>query len=98
MSMRVLLICDDYWHPGQVSIDGVAPFAKDGFQFDIITNANEFSPDKLSQYPVVMISKCDEISQTEQQPWKTETVQKAFVDYVENGGGLIAIHSALVAG
>jgi type 1 glutamine amidotransferase len=96
--MRVLLICDDYWHPGQVSIDGIAPLAKDGFQFDIITNANDFSPDKLSQYPVVLISKCDEVSQTEQQPWKTETVQKAFVDYVENGGGLIAIHSALVAG
>jgi len=96
--MRVLLICDDYWHPGQVSIDGVAPLAQDGFQFDIVTNANDFSPDMLKQYPVVLLVKSDEVSQTDKQPWKTETVQQAFVNYVEGGGGLIAVHSATVCG
>jgi type 1 glutamine amidotransferase len=96
--MKVLLICDDYWHPGQVSIDGVAPLAQQGFQFDIITNANDFSPSALSQYPVVMINKCDEVSQTDKQPWKTEEVQQAFINYVEGGGGFLAIHSATVPG
>jgi type 1 glutamine amidotransferase len=96
--MRVLLICDDYWHPGQVSIDGIAPLAQHGFQFDIITNANDFSIDMLTKYSVVLISKCDEVSQTDKQPWKTEAVQQAFIDYIENGGGLVAVHSATVAG
>jgi len=94
--MQVLLICDDYYHPGQVAIDGVKPLEQKAFKFDIISNANDFSPDVLSKYPVVLICKMDEISQTDKQPWKTETVQKAFANYVKNGGGLLAVHSATV--
>jgi type 1 glutamine amidotransferase len=96
--MKVLLICDDYWHPGQVAIDGAAPLLQQGFQFDTITDAKDFSPEKLEQYPVVLLVKCDETSQADKQPWKTEAVQKAFVNYVEGGGGLVAVHSAVVAG
>ncbi|MDR2941037.1 MAG: ThuA domain-containing protein [Treponema sp.] len=96
--MKVLLICDDYWHPGQVPIGGVSPLKECGFQFDIITNANDFSPDLPGKYPAVLLSKCDEVSQTDKQPWKTSAVQRAFTDYVENGGGLLAVHSAVVCG
>jgi type 1 glutamine amidotransferase len=96
--MRVLLICDDYWHPGQVPIDGTAPLSQQGFQFDIITNANDFSPEKLSKYPVVLLSKCDEVSKEDRQPWKTEAVQRSFIDYVEGGGGLLVIHTGTVPG
>jgi type 1 glutamine amidotransferase len=96
--MRVLIICDDYWHPGQVIIDGTAPLSQQGFQFDVITNANDFSPDKLKEYPAVLLAKSDNVSQEDKQPWKTEKVQKAFVDYVEEGGGLLVIHSGTVGG
>jgi len=104
--MRILLICDDYWHPGQVAIDGAALL---GLQFDIITNANDFSPEMLTaennssnpksrKYPVVLLCKSDERSQADRQPWKTEVIQKTFNDYVESGGGLVAVHSAVVKG
>ena len=96
--MRVLLICDDYWHPGQTPIDGLAPLAERGFQFDIITDANDFKPDMLKSYPVVILSKCDEISSTDKTRWKTDVVQQVFIDYVENGGGLLVAHTGLVAG
>jgi type 1 glutamine amidotransferase len=96
--MKFLLICDDYWHPGKIAIDGVAPLSKQGFQYDVIENARDFSPDMLSKYPVVLLSKCDETSQADKTPWKTEAVQKAFADYVEGGGGLVAVHSAVFAG
>ena len=96
--MRVLLICDDYWHPGQVPIDGIAPLKESGFQFDIITDANEFKPEMLKNYPVVILCKCDEVSPTDKTSWKSQAVQQAFIDYVENGGGLIVSHTALVAG
>jgi type 1 glutamine amidotransferase len=96
--MKFLLICDDYWHPGKIAIDGAAPLSKQGFQFDVIENARDFSPDMLSKYPAVLLSKCDETSQADKTPWKTEAVQKAFVDYVESGGGLVAVHSAVFAG
>ena len=98
VTMRVLLICDDYWHPGQVPIDGVAPLAQKGFQFDIITNTSDFSTDILAQYSVVVLCKCDEVSREDKQSWKTENVQQGFIDYVESGGGLLVIHSGTVAG
>ncbi|MDR0293901.1 MAG: ThuA domain-containing protein [Oscillospiraceae bacterium] len=96
--MRVFLFCGDYWHPEQVPIDGVAPLREKGFDFDIITDANDFSPDILKNYPVVLLSKSGEISRTEKDSWKTQEVQQAFVDYVENGGGLLAVHNATVGG
>jgi type 1 glutamine amidotransferase len=94
--MRVLLICDDYWHPGQVPIDGVAPLREQGFQFDTISNANDFKSETLSEYPVVLLVKSDQVSQADNASWKTEAVQKAFIAYVENGGGLLAVHSGTV--
>ena len=96
--MRVLIVCDDYWHPGQVIIDGTAPLSQQGFQFDVIKNANDFSPEKLKEYPAVLLAKSDNVSQEDNQEWKTEEVQKAFVDYVEGGGGLLVIHSGTVCG
>jgi len=96
--MRVLLICNDYWHPGQIPLDGVAPLTPQGFQFDTITNAHDFSPDMLKNYHAVLLAKCDEVSQEDKQPWKTAAVQQAFVDYVENGGGLVVVHSGVVGG
>ena len=94
--MRALLICDDYWHPGQIPIDGVAPLKEQGFQFDVISDAKDFKPEKLSEYPVVILVKSDQASQKDETNWKSEAVQKAFIAYVENGGGLLAIHSGTV--
>jgi type 1 glutamine amidotransferase len=85
-------------HPRQVPIDGVAPLEELGFQFDTITNANDFSPDTLKDYSAVLLCTCDEVSREDRQPWKTEAVQKAFVDYVEQGGGILAVHSGIVGG
>ena len=96
--MRILLLCDDYYHPGKVPMDGIVPLKEKGFEFDIITDAKEFKPEMLSDYPVVMICKSDEVSQEDKQPWKTAAVQKAFIDYVEKGSGLLVAHSGTVAG
>ena len=96
--MKILLICDDYWHPGQVPIDGIAPLRGKEFEFDIITNANDLKTDMLSDYSVVLLVKSDEVSREDKTKWKTEAVQRALVSYVENGGGLIAIHSGIVPG
>ena len=82
----------------QVPIDGVAPLLKQGFKFDVITNANDFNSKMLADYPAVILSKCDEVSQQNNTNWKTDSVQQAFVDYVENGGSLLVIHSGTVAG
>ena len=95
-NLKVLLLCGDYYHPEQTAIDGIEPLKENGFQFDIITNTNDFTPDNLQKYPVVLLCKMDEVSREDRQPWKTEKIQKAFADYVENGGGLLAVHGGIV--
>jgi len=96
--MRVLLFCDEHNHPANVVLGGIAPLKEKGFQFDIIKDGNEFKPEILVNYPVVLMAKCDEISPTDQASWKTPEIQQAFVEFVENGGGLLVVHSGTVAG
>ena len=93
--MHVLMICDDYWHPGQIPIDGVAPLAELGFHFDIISNANDFKPGMLADYPVVLLCKSNQTSQQDRTRWLSEEIQQAFISYVENGGGLLVVHSGV---
>ena len=97
-TVRVLLLCDDPWHPGQIVIDGVEPLVKQGFHFDTITDAKNFKPEMLADYSVVLLGKSDQASHQDKTSWKTPPVQEAFVSYVENGGGVLAVHSGVVAG
>jgi type 1 glutamine amidotransferase len=41
----------------------------------------------------VVLTKSNNISQTDQQPWVTDQVEQAFLDYVRMGNGLLVIHS-----
>lgn len=96
--MRILLLCDDYYHPGKIPIEGIDPLKDQGFEFDIISDAKDFNPETMSEYPVILLCKSDERSKNIRESWKTKTIQKAFINYVEHGGGLLAVHSGIVAG
>jgi len=96
--MRVLLLCDDYYHHGDVPIRGVEPLKEKGIAFDVIQDANDFDPGKLKDYACVIMSKSDQISRQDESSWKTDAVQEAFIKYVENGGGLIVTHNGTVIG
>lgn len=96
--MKALLICDDQYHPGQIVIDGLAPLTEKGCEFDIVIDGLDVNPLSFYNYPVVILSKCDEATPSNRVSWASQEVQQGFVDYVENGGGLLTIHSGLVAG
>lgn len=96
--MRVLLFCDDYYHPGQVPIDGMESLKAKGFEIDTIADTTGFDPVVLDDYDVVVMSKCDHVSQKNNSPWKTNETQAAFVEFVESGGGLLVTHSGTVSG
>ena len=91
--MKVLVICDDYYHPAKVVRDGLAVMGDDAFQFDIIENAAAWSAAKMADYPVVLFAKSNDISAAEREPWVTDEVEAAFAGYVQAGGGLLAVHS-----
>lgn len=91
--MRALVLCDDYWHPARVPRAGLGALSDCGFTFDWIENATEWSARRMTTYPVVVLTKSNNISAADQSGWVTEEVQQTFLDYVHQGGGLLVIHS-----
>ena len=60
--MRVLVICDDYWHPGSVVKDGLKPLEDSGMEFVYVEDMRDFELNTIKEYPVVILSKSNNIS------------------------------------
>jgi len=96
--MRILVLCDDHYHPGNVPEAGVKLLDSEMLSFDVMFDAAEFETGMLADYDVVIMSKADHTSGATEDPWKTYDVQKALVDFVSGGKGLVVTHSGTVAG
>jgi type 1 glutamine amidotransferase len=91
--MRTLVLCDDYWHPARTPRAGLGPLEERGFEFDWVENAGEWSAERMADFPVVVLTKANNISAADQRPWMTDQIEQALRDYVRQGNGLLAIHS-----
>ena len=94
--MRVLVLCDDHWHPGATVRGGIDALETSDFEFDWIENGGEWSAERMAAYPLVILSKSDNTTAADDRPWVDEQVQRAFLEYVRQGGGLLAVHSGTV--
>ena len=90
---RVLVLCDDYWHPGETVRDGLKPLSEQGWEFDIVDDASAWSLESMASYPVTVLAKSDDVTAEDRSSWADEAMQQAFVSYVEGGAGLLALHS-----
>jgi len=93
--MHTLVLCDDRWHPARVPRDGLGALKESGFTFDWIENPTEWSAEKMAKYPLVILTKSNNVSSTDESAWMTDEIQAAFVEYVRRGNGLLAIHSGM---
>lgn len=91
--MKILVLCDDYWHPARVPREGLGAIKEPEFTFDWIENARDWSAEQMAAYPLVILTKSNNTSAMDQTGWMTDAVQAAFADYVRQGNGLLAIHS-----
>lgn len=91
--LRVLVLCDDYWHPARTAREGLRPIEQAGFTFDWIEHAGEWSAERMAEYPLVILTKTNNMSSTDQTPWVDDETEAAFRDYVRRGNGLLVIHS-----
>lgn len=91
--MKTLVLCGDHWHPASIAKRGLGALAGTEFSFGWIEDARGWSPGIMNAYSLVILTKSDNVSSTDQTGWMTDTVQKAFADYVHNRNGLLAIHS-----
>jgi len=91
--MQTLVLCDDTWHPAHVPREGLSTLKDKGFTFDWIEDAHEWSAARMSAYPLVILTKSNHVSSSDNSEWMTDDVQSALLDYVRKGNGLLAIHS-----
>lgn len=92
--MRVLVFCEDLYHPAATARAGLAPLTAGGkFSFDWIENAAGWRPEVLREYRAVLLSKSNHCSSTDKTPWLAGPTEHALSDYVSSGGGLLAVHS-----
>lgn len=93
--MQTLVLCDDRWHPAQVARAGLAPLEAQGARFDWIEHAGGWSGERLRAGPAAILTKSNHVSADDHRPWVSDEVQQAFLDYVQQGNGLLVIHSGL---
>lgn len=91
--MRILVLCDDFWHPARVPQAGLKLLESAGYSFDWMTDASGWSAELMAQYTVVILAKSNNISALNVEPWMNPDVEQAFANYVRAGKGLLVIHS-----
>ena len=91
--MRALVLCDDRWHPAATARRGLGALVEQGFEFDWIENAGDWSAERMAEYTLVIMDKSNEVSSSDHRPWATEATQQAFVNFVRAGNGLLVVHS-----
>ena len=91
--MNVLVLCDDRWQPAATPRAGLAALGDCGFTFDWVENAQAWSAERMAAYPLVVLTKANNISAQDETPWMTAEVEGAFQAYVRAGNGLLVIHS-----
>lgn len=91
--MQILVLCDDRWHPANIVHEGLMPLTHKGYEFEWIESVAGWSVEQIFEYPVVLLTKSNNISASDESPWMTSTNEQAFTQYVQGGRGLLAVHS-----
>ncbi|MEC0370188.1 ThuA domain-containing protein [Paenibacillus chibensis] len=98
--MRVLVLCDDNWHPAQIVQEGLEPLRQHGFEFDyVLDTGSDFQlglENRLREYPLLVLAKSNRVSAEAEEPWITPQAAKELQSYVSEGGGLLVLHSGTV--
>lgn len=97
---KILVICDDVWHPAEVIERGFALLEGRGYSFDFVKAAKDILTEKMiARYAALVICKSNNVTSGNGEPWFEDTVTEVgprqFRRYLENGGSILAIHSAL---
>lgn len=98
---RILVICDDVWHPAEVIEKGLVPLGGEKYQFEIVKAAKDIlTPEMIEEYPLIICCKSNNVTSGNPEPWFENTVTEVmggeFRSYVERGGAFMAVHSGNV--
>lgn len=94
--MKVLVLCNDYWHPGKVIEDGLNRLNLD-YDFDFYNRVLTVDPTDYTTYDTIILARGDNLERSREEklfnPWITDEIIGELTSFVEAGGSLFAIHS-----
>ena len=95
---KILVLCDDLWHPAEVIERGICGLGDGAYSFDVVKSAKDIlTPKRLEQYDAVIIAKSNNVNAANTAPWFEESVTEVgpeeFRAYLERGGGIVFVHS-----
>lgn len=94
---KILVLCDDYWHPGEVIVRGL-DFLKDTYELDFVMDAKDMlTPEFLETFDMIINAKMNQITNGNTHEWMDPEVSEVqvpeLVNYVEKGHGYLALHA-----
>lgn len=100
---KILVLCDDLWHPAEVIERGIRGLGDGAYSFDVVKSAKDIlTPKRLEQYDAVIIAKSNNVNAANTAPWFEESVTEVgpeeFRAYLERGGGIVFVHSGACIG
>ncbi len=95
---KILVICDDPWHPAEVIEKGIANLTGNNWNFDFVKDAKDIlTPKMLDEYQLIINCKSNNLTNGNHASWfepgVNEVMPKDFESYVANGGGFLSVHS-----
>lgn len=98
---RILVLCDDVWHPAEVIEKGMMPLEGDDYRFEFVKTAKDIlTPEMIEEYPLIICCKSNSVTSGNPAPWFENTVTEVmggeFRSYVERGGAFLSVHSGNV--
>lgn len=98
---KILVLCDDIWHPAEVIEKGIASLKEEKYYFDFVKAAKDIlTPEMLEEYPLIICCKSNNVTSGNPAPWFENTVTEVmgdeFQSYVERGGSFLSVHSGNV--
>lgn len=97
---KILIICHDYWHSGDV-VEAGLDFLNTKYQYDLTVLRDMENIDlknwNFDDYQAIFVCKDNRNSYEDEGQWLTDVVATKFTDYVSDGGRLVVLHAGIVA-
>lgn len=93
------IICGDRWHPADTVMRGMGSIMQlvgTAARLEPVPDAGEGTSANIHRYAAMVMAKSNSKSPQYTVPWLTDEIQQSFVQYVEQGGGLLMIHAGTV--
>ena len=91
--MKVLVLCEDCAHLASLTVDGLKGLPQSAYEFTCITDPAQWSPTRMAEFPVVVVSKANQTSTNDDTPWASDETGQAFLDYANQGRSVLFLHS-----